>query len=253
MKKILALIAATALTLTAFTAPASAAKPAMELKGRVYFADSSSVLTKTAKQALRKIYNGVADAQRLRVVGFVQTGNGEVNNSSLSASRAKAVKKHLKRLGFEGRISTAGKGLAPTKPGNAESRRASVWAPVESEAQRTSSLRFTNVYFSSCEQDAVSGPITAEFKNGSTVVGTFTFNCELGDPKSVTWEELPAGNFQVEIYYESYWYCEDKWVSDPWTLGECGGENKLMATIYAQISLEENQVTEIAIPIVPID
>jgi hypothetical protein len=252
MKRILALFAATALTLTAFTAPTSAAKPAMELKGRVFFNDSSSNLDKTAKRELRMIYAKVSDAPRLRVVGFVQTGNGEANNSSLSANRAKAVKKFLKRLGFDGRISAAGKGLAPTNPGRAESRRASVWAPAESDVELTASLRMTNVFFAYCQNDGLSGPLTAVLLDGSTLVDTLAFECAEGEPASVTWSDLPAGDFELEITYESYWYCEYSWVISPWTVGECGGD-PFRVSISTPITLELDETAEIALLQVPFD
>jgi hypothetical protein len=252
MKRILAIVAATALTLTAFTAPTSAAKPAMELKGRVYFSDSSSSLNKIAKRELRKIYAKVTDAPRLRVVGFVQTGNGEANNSSLSANRAKAVKKYLNSLGFEGRISVSGKGLAPTNPGRAESRRASVWAPAEPGVELTASLLMTNVFFAYCQNDGLSGPLTAVLLDGSTVVDTFAFECAEGEPTSVTWTDLPAGDFVLEITYESYWYCENTWVVSPWTVEECGGD-PFRISISTPITLELNETAEIAILEVPWD
>jgi hypothetical protein len=254
MKRILALIAATTLTLTGFTAPAGAAKPAMELKGRVYFSDSSSELSKAAKRELRKVYGNVSDAPMLRVVGFVQTGNGEANNSSLSANRAKAVKKYLKRLGFEGRISAAGKGLAPTNPSRAESRRASVWTPVESGVELSASLLMTNVVFNYCaENSEISGPLTAVLKDGSTVVDTYTFECAIGDgAASATLYELPAGEFSLEINYESYWYCENTWVVSPWTVEECGGD-PFRISISTPITLELDETTEIALLVVPWD
>jgi hypothetical protein len=253
MKKILALIAATALTLTAFTAPASAAKPAMELKGRVYFSDSSSELNKEAKRELRKVYDKASEAPRLRVVGFVQTGNGEANNSSLSANRATAVKKYLKRLGFEGRISAAGKGLAPTRPGNAESRRASVWAPAESGIELPASLLMTNVSFGYCAfEGEISGPLSAVLKDGTAVVDTFNFECAEGEPSSVTWSDLPAGDFELEITYASYWYCENTWVVSPWTVEECGGD-PFRISISTPITLELDETAEIALLVVPWD
>ncbi len=253
MKRILALLTATALILTAFTAPAGAAKPAMELKGRVYFSDSSSELSKVAKRELRKVYGKVSDAPRLRVVGFVQTGNGEANNSSLSANRAKAVKKYLKRLGFEGRISAAGKGLAPTSPSRAESRRASVWAPVESSVELSASLLMTNVVFAYCLKDGeISGPRTAVLKEGSRIVSSYAFECVEGEPTNVTWTDLPAGDFELEITYESFWYCDNTWVVSPWTVEECGG-NPFQISISTPITLELDETTEIALLVVPWD
>lgn len=249
MKKILAILAATALALAAFTAPAFAAKPAMELKGRVFFSDSSSELSKSAKGELRKVFEEVSEAPRLRVVGFVQTGNGEANNSSLSANRAKAVKKFLKRLGFEGRISAAGKGLAPTNPSRAESRRASVWVPAESGVeQRTSTLLMTNVVFNYCLD--ISGPRTAVLKDGSTVVDTFTFECVEGEPINVSLTDLPAGDFELEITYESNWYCENTWVVSPWTVEECSDLSSFQISISTPITLELNETTEIALLVV---
>lgn len=252
MKRLIAFIASLAIGLLSLPTVSTAAPAKFELAGRIYFADSSAALDAVARKSIKTIYREVSVSSELRLIGFVQSGNGEANNSSLSKQRAKSVKRFLTNLGFEGRIAVVGKGLAKSDPWSAKSRRVGVWASNQSQIVRDAAIEFDNVVYNYCSNEEDSGPISAQLKNGSEVIGTYDFECAEGDATSALWADLPEGDYQLEITFESYWYCEYTWVTSPWSVEECGG-NPFNITLSTAVSLVNGQTTEVELLVVPYD
>lgn len=78
----------------------------------VYFRSLSSVLTPKAKSKLRALVKKTGHtAQKANVLGFVQRGGTNANNSYLSHERAKVVAQFLRNLGLKAAYTVRGKGV----------------------------------------------------------------------------------------------------------------------------------------------
>lgn len=92
----------------------------------VTFNSDSAQLTASAKRALRNFYKKHHADKSLVITGFVQRSHVTSNDRSLSLSRAKAIQRYLKHLGFKG-VTSVKAGKVPRKnPWAAASRKAVV-------------------------------------------------------------------------------------------------------------------------------
>ena len=104
----------------------------------VTFNSDSAQLTTSAKRALRNFYKKHHADKSLVITGFVQRSHVTSNDRSLSLSRAKAIQRYLKHLGFKG-VTSVKAGKVPRKnPWAAASRKAIVKVVATSQEPQAS-------------------------------------------------------------------------------------------------------------------
>jgi uncharacterized repeat protein (TIGR02543 family) len=85
-------------------------------KAKIFFANDSSHLTKSAKKAIKKLLKQLGN-KKLKVIrlwGFATPSDSLAADRKLSKERANAVKKYLKSIGVKGKFDSVGKGRSNT-------------------------------------------------------------------------------------------------------------------------------------------
>ena len=84
----------------------------------VFFKSMSAKLTKRTKARLRALVDEVGPGEASSaVLGYVQEAGSNANNRSLSANRARAVARYLRKLGVTGDFAVQGRGINQRHPG----------------------------------------------------------------------------------------------------------------------------------------